>query len=162
MPPQIALLRQVPDSTCQKHETSTLLIIVIAMLVAAMGTGCGTASGTKLPSTEQLRVSIQSPTAELDVPYNTVASVSGGEAPYSFAVVRGTLPPGTTLNSRTGAISGVPRVTGYYGFLLEVSDFSKNFQYRQCSYRGSDEIEPRLRASNHNLPKQYYSRLEKC
>lgn len=126
MPPQIALLAKSPDSTCQKHETSTLLIIVIAMLVAAMGTGCGTASGTKLPSTEQLRVSIQSPTAELDVPYNTVASVSGGEAPYSFAVVRGTLPPGTTLNSRTGAISGVPRVTGYYGFLLEVSDFSKN------------------------------------
>jgi hypothetical protein len=125
MPPQIALLAKSPDSTCQKHETSTLLIIVVAMLVVAIGTGCGTSSGAKLPSTEQLQVSIPLAIAELGVAYNTVASVSGGEAPYSFAVVRGTLPPGTALNSRTGAISGVPRVTGYYGFLLEVSDSSK-------------------------------------
>jgi large repetitive protein len=56
------------------------------------------------------------------VAYSETISGAGGTAPYTFAVVSGSLPTSTTLNSTTGVISGTPTVAGTYNFTIRVTD----------------------------------------
>jgi hypothetical protein len=51
-------------------------------------------------------------------------SVTGGTPPYSFALSAGTLPPGLSLNSLTGVISGTPTTAGTYSFTVTATDSS--------------------------------------
>jgi hypothetical protein len=46
-------------------------------------------------------------------------AVTGGTPPYTFSIL-GTLPPGLTLNTSTGAITGTPTATGTWS--VEVTD----------------------------------------
>ncbi len=56
---------------------------------------------------------------QLGVPYTSSIVVTGGTAPYTFA---GALPPGLTLDTNTGTITGTPTVTGTYPFSVTVTD----------------------------------------
>jgi hypothetical protein len=56
--------------------------------------------------------------------YNTVIEVSGGSSPYNFSVRSGKLPPGLGLNSKTGTVSGSPKATGKFLFVISVVDRS--------------------------------------
>lgn len=56
------------------------------------------------------------------VPFDRTLSVSGGTAPYSFAMTPGdTLPTGLTLDS-SGRISGTPTNSGSYSFSIRATD----------------------------------------
>jgi Putative Ig domain/IPT/TIG domain len=52
------------------------------------------------------------PAGQAGVSYSAPLSVSGGVAPYSWAMVSGTLPVGLAINSQTGTISGTPANSG--------------------------------------------------
>jgi hypothetical protein len=58
---------------------------------------------------------------EVGAAYSQTLSVSGGGAPYSFAIVSGSLPAGLTLSSG-GVISGTPSSAGEATFAVRVSD----------------------------------------
>jgi Putative Ig domain/IPT/TIG domain len=62
------------------------------------------------------------PAATGGQPYSATLAASGGVAPYSWSVTGGTLPPGLSLNSSTGVISGTPDVAGTYSFTVTVTD----------------------------------------
>jgi hypothetical protein len=62
------------------------------------------------------------PFAVADTPYTHSVSASGGAAPYAYAVSRGTLPTGLSLDSGTGAITGTPTVVGDYSFTIRATD----------------------------------------
>jgi hypothetical protein len=47
---------------------------------------------------------------------------SGGTPPYTFSVWTGSLPPGLTLNPKTGTLSGTPTTVGNYSFSVAVKD----------------------------------------
>jgi hypothetical protein len=54
--------------------------------------------------------------------YSVTISAAGGTSPYVFSLVSGALPPGLSLNSTTGVISGTPTTPGTYSFTLKVTD----------------------------------------
>src|SRR5205085_870893 len=54
--------------------------------------------------------------------YSQTLSVSGGAAPYSWAITSGGLPPGLTLTSSTGVIAGTPTTAGTFGFAVTVTE----------------------------------------
>ncbi|MBS1787904.1 MAG: putative Ig domain-containing protein [Acidobacteria bacterium] len=54
--------------------------------------------------------------------YSQTFTGSGGLAPYSFARVTGTLPPGLTLNANNGLLSGTPTQAGTFNFTVEATD----------------------------------------
>jgi len=60
----------------------------------------------------------------VDVGDNVVARIGvyGGRAPYMWSLTSGALPPGMTLNSATGVVSGVVNAAGTYPFTVQVTD----------------------------------------
>ncbi len=55
--------------------------------------------------------------------YNQTLSASPAGTTYSFAVTAGALPPGVTLNSATGVLSGVPTTGGTFNFTVTATGF---------------------------------------
>jgi hypothetical protein len=55
-------------------------------------------------------------------PHTVTLAATGGVAPYTWALVSGSLPAGLTLNPSTGLISGTPTTAQTYTFELRVTD----------------------------------------
>jgi len=110
------------SASCLSYRLSALCLLCV---LATITIGCGAVSqGNNAASTQsgaQLAVFVPAVSGEVGVSYNVVPSVSGGAAPYLFSA-EGTLPPGITVNSKTGSISGMPTAPGSYNFNLSVVD----------------------------------------
>ena len=63
---------------------------------------------------------------QVSQPYNVALSATGGTPPYTWgsSTSSGSLPPGLTLGTTTGAISGTPSVASQYSFTVRVTDSS--------------------------------------
>lgn len=55
-------------------------------------------------------------------PFTGSFTASGGTGPYTFAIINGSLPPGLSLNTSTGAVTGTPATTGAFTFRVQVTD----------------------------------------
>jgi hypothetical protein len=64
----------------------------------------------------------QLPNPIVGASYSQTVSVSGGTGPFTFTVTKGALPPGLSLNSTTGLISGTPTASGPVSFTITVTD----------------------------------------
>ncbi|WP_326819912.1 DUF7927 domain-containing protein [Streptosporangium sp. NBC_01756] len=62
------------------------------------------------------------PGGEVSIPYSVSLTVSGGTAPYVWSITAGSLPPGLTLNTATGVLSGTPTAGGVFSFSVKVLD----------------------------------------
>jgi glucose/arabinose dehydrogenase/uncharacterized membrane protein len=62
------------------------------------------------------------PDGDVGTPYSQTISASGGNAPYVYTVSNGSLPPGLTLDSATGLISGTPTTSGSFNFTITATD----------------------------------------
>jgi Putative Ig domain/Fibronectin type III domain len=62
------------------------------------------------------------PSGRVNIDYSQQLAASGGRIPYTWALATGTLPPGLTLDTETGVISGKPAATGTYAFTVKVTD----------------------------------------
>ncbi|MCZ6491031.1 MAG: Ig domain-containing protein, partial [Acidobacteria bacterium] len=63
------------------------------------------------------------PSGEVNKPYSVTLSVVGAELPLiGWSIISGSLPPGLTLSSSTGTISGTPSTVGIFTFVVGVTD----------------------------------------
>ncbi|MEU4536425.1 putative Ig domain-containing protein [Streptosporangium sp. NPDC023825] len=62
------------------------------------------------------------PNGEVSIPYSIPLTVTGGTAPYVWSITAGSLPPGLTLNTSTGVLSGTPTLGGVFSFSVRVVD----------------------------------------
>ena len=74
-------------------------------------------------------------TATVGQPYTDTLTVTNGTAPYTFSIISGSLPPGLTLNSSTGKISGSPTTAGTYTFTAKVVDYKGNSDTVSCTIK---------------------------
>ncbi|WP_158307856.1 fibronectin type III domain-containing protein [Legionella drancourtii] len=65
---------------------------------------------------------VPSPNRQVGIVYNQSNIASGGKAPYSYSLNSGTLPAGTSLNSATGTVSGIPTTAGAFSYVIQVTD----------------------------------------
>ncbi len=116
------------DSRFSPALARRLSVLLLLLVVALMTTSCGSvaqANGTQSPQSPQgnsLTLSGNFPTGTVNQSYNTALSVSGGSSPYYFSVKTGALPPGVSLNSATGTVSGTPTTAGNFSFEVFVTD----------------------------------------
>jgi hypothetical protein len=66
------------------------------------------------------------PEDTVGVAYNAQLTVTGGTAPFTWAVTEGALPDGLTLDPDTGLISGTPTTAGSFDFTVTVTDADTN------------------------------------
>ncbi|MFZ0250031.1 MAG: IPT/TIG domain-containing protein [Acidimicrobiales bacterium] len=88
-------------------------------------TAQGTTCTADMPAeSEPLTIETSSlPTAPYQVPYSEAVVVGGGTPGYTFSA-QGQFPPGLTLDTRTGLLSGSPTALGDFDFTVQVTDSS--------------------------------------
>jgi len=64
------------------------------------------------------------PSGKLNSSFSAMLQASGGTTPYSWSITSGSLPPGLSLNSGVGLISGTPTTTGTFSFTVLATDSS--------------------------------------
>ncbi len=62
------------------------------------------------------------PNGNVAIFYDNQLMATGGLAPYHWTITSGTLPPGLSLTTNTGVISGTPTTTGTFPFTVQVTD----------------------------------------
>ena len=62
------------------------------------------------------------PDSPLHQTYSATLAANGGNEPYVWSIMSGSLPPGLTLNTNSGAVTGTPTATGTFNFTAQVSD----------------------------------------
>lgn len=73
------------------------------------------------------------PNGKLTAAYSHTFPVTGGNPPYTFAIISGALPPGLTLGTSTGTVTGTPTLGGVYTFQVRVTDALGQTASVQCA-----------------------------
>jgi hypothetical protein len=90
--------------------------------------------------------------------YSYPLGVEGGQRPYRWAVTRGSIPPGLTLNTFSGFLGGRPEVAGTFRFDISVTDLfgatsTRPFQLTvKPAPQAVERIERIVRATTANSP----------
>ena len=79
-------------------------------------------SGSIIPHNPLILNSMPSSSMEVGESYYQTNTASGGNAPYNYTITAGALPIGTTLNTSTGLVSGIPTTAGPFNYSITVTD----------------------------------------
>jgi uncharacterized repeat protein (TIGR01451 family) len=130
--PFIGVVAQTPQTFPGTGTTQTLTGLTpgtaYRFTVAATNAGgTGPASALSTAVTPNVSPSLSNPAppaGEVGAAYSDALAVNGGTAPFSWSVSVGSLPPGLSLASGTGLLSGTPTGSGSFPFTVRVTDAS--------------------------------------
>jgi hypothetical protein len=108
-----------------RRATAFFLCALMAMppQSAAAATAVFRVPTQSAQSTTPVAMSANVPSGRVDDPYVASFRGTGGTAPYTYELISGTVPTGTTFNPSTGDIAGTPPVSGSYpGIRVRVTD----------------------------------------
>jgi len=91
----------------------------------------------------------QLPPAFVGVPYNPIVEVNCHTEPFVFELVSGQLPPGLTLKTESGNISGIPSQAGAFSFQIGVTDALGNYASKALIIEVTEKLTFK---TNANLP----------
>jgi hypothetical protein len=94
---------------------------------------CGITVSSGAPSALALACPLTG-TATVGIAYSGSLIASNGTAPYSYSIVSGSIPPGLSLNSATGAITGTPTTNGIFNYTANVTDAAADTAPANCSF----------------------------
>ena len=82
-----------------------------------------TPTPTATPTPTPLTIGVSSlPNGKIGRLYSASIKIGGGKPPYNSALAGGSLPPGLSIGSGTGVISGMPLSGNTYSFVVNVTD----------------------------------------
>jgi hypothetical protein len=102
--------------------------VFLVLFSIALATACGGHSSSmsnqtpSLGPTAAVHIAGTLPSGSVGTNYNASLTVTGGTAPYTFAVVSGQLPNGVGLAKDSGTISGTPSSAGTFNFVVSALD----------------------------------------
>ncbi len=127
------------DSTVDASDNVTQNVVDVdftqATLEAAQSFTSNTLEFTQVLLEVILGLGLACPSsaAALGVPYSSSFVAAAGTAPYTFAIISGSLPPGLTLNTSTGLVSGIPTTSGFYSYTGQVTDANGRTATASCT-----------------------------
>lgn len=62
--------------------------------------------------------------ATVGIAYSSSVGLTNGTAPFTYALASGSLPPGLSLNTSTGAVTGIPTGVGFFPYSITITDSS--------------------------------------
>jgi hypothetical protein len=106
-----------------------------AQVVDSTGSKAGTATAncSIVVTPPTLNLTCSTNVGQVGSGYSSGVTATGGTAPYTFAVISGSLPPGLTLNASTGAITGTPSSEGTFSFTIQVTDANGYTSSASCT-----------------------------
>jgi hypothetical protein len=122
---------QVTDSTTPTPQTATQMLSIVV------------AGPLTITTTSPL------PAGTINVAYSTQLAATGGQTPYAWAMIFGTLPAGLSL-SGSGVLSGTPTAAGTSFFAVSVTDSSNPPQIARHQFQLT--INPALEVTTTALP----------
>lgn len=94
------------------------------------------------PSNLTIVSSSSLPDATKDAAYTANLSANGGVPAYSWTIMSGALPPGVSLDSSAGRISGTPAATGSFTTTIQVTDSQNTIASKSFSLQVNDVVPP--------------------
>jgi len=94
-----------------------------------------TPTRTPPPTPVEIITTSPLPAGTVGTPYSTTLQAIGGSPPYSWSVLSGSLPPGTTLGPGSGVLAGTPTQAGAFTFTIEATDSLGDTATRQFVLR---------------------------
>ena len=79
----------------------------------------------------------QPPAATVGVAYQTTFTALGGKPPYTWSVGSGIVPPGLSLDPRSGTLSGTPTTKGVFGLGIKVTDAANASATQTFTFRAN-------------------------
>jgi hypothetical protein len=101
--------------------TASLVVEVVDSSGQTATATCGLAVAPAL----RLTLSANTPAGQVGKPYSGSISAAGGVPPFVFSATGGSLPPGLSLDSGSGSISGTPTAAGAFAFTAGATDVAK-------------------------------------
>ena len=110
-------------------NTTTITAITPAHDAGAVNVAVTTPSGTDTGGYIYINTLALASTAaaamQVGQNYSQTNVASGGTPAYAYTMSSGNLPAGTTLNTSTGLVSGMPTTKGTFSYTIEVTDSGK-------------------------------------
>jgi len=128
--PYIAGVAQAPQTFTSTATTQavtgltpgTSYTFKVAAINAA-GTGPASAMSSAVTVNAGPALTFAAPPAgEVSVAYSYALTATGGTGALTWSISTGSLPPGLSVNSATGQLSGTPTTSGSYTFTVQVTD----------------------------------------